>query len=302
MLTTVAAGRAFDYSYCIGMVAMSGAGFTFPADFAMSPQGMIYVINRAAEGLNQRVSKCTVNHEFLAQFGSPGAGDGQFTWPMSIELDRDENVYVCDEYLQRISVFAPDGKFLHKWGTPGSGDGELNGPSGLAFDRDDNLYIVDSLNSRVQKFTKDGRFLAKWGRHGSGEGEFNMPWGLCLDSQGDVYVADWKNSRVQKFSADGTYLATFAGSAAGVGTIHRPTGVAVDSDRGRLCHRLAQPSAADLQPGRHLHHLAGRGCTTAFPVGAGLYCGQSGYPQGAPPSESGTGVAVWTASRSERRC
>jgi DNA-binding beta-propeller fold protein YncE len=139
MLTTVAAGRAFDYSYCIGMVAMSGAGFTFPVDFAMTPQGVIYVINRAAEGLNQRVSKCTVNHEFLAQFGNPGAADGQFTWPMSIELDRDENVYVCDEYLQRISVFAPDGKFLHKWGTPGSGNGELNGPSGLAFDREENL-------------------------------------------------------------------------------------------------------------------------------------------------------------------
>jgi DNA-binding beta-propeller fold protein YncE len=230
MLTTVAAGRAFDYSYCIGMVAMSGAGFTFPADFAMSAQGVIYVINRAAEGLNQRVSKCTVDHEFLVQFGSPGTADGQFTWPMSIDLDRDEHVYVCDEYLQRISIFNKGGKFLHKWGKPGSGDGELNGPSGLAFDREDNLYIVDSLNSRVQKFTKDGTFLAKWGQHGSGEGEFNMPWGICLDSQGDVYVADWKNSRVQKFSPDGAYLATFAGSASGVGTMHRPTGVAVDSE------------------------------------------------------------------------
>ncbi len=194
MLTTTAAGRTFDYNYCIGMLAMSGAGFTFPVDFVMSANGVVYVINRAAEGLNQRISKCTVDHEFIGQYGSPGAGDGQFTWPMSIDLDQDENVYVCDEYLQRISIFDCDGKFLHKWGTPGSGEGELNGPSGLAFDRDDNLYIVDSLNHRVQKFTKDGKFLAKWGQHGSGEGEFDTPWGLCLDRQGDVYVADWKKT------------------------------------------------------------------------------------------------------------
>jgi DNA-binding beta-propeller fold protein YncE len=230
MLTTTAAGRTFDYNYCIGMVAMSGAGFTFPVDFVLGPNGVIYVINRAAEGLNQRISKCTVDHKFLGQYGSPGAGDGQFTWPMSIELDRDENIYVSDEYLQRISIFDKDGKFLGKWGQPGSGQGELNGPSGLAFDREENLYIVDSLNHRVQKFTKDGKFLATWGRPGSGQGEFNTPWGICIDRQGDVYVADWKNSRVQKFSADGDYLATFTGSDSGVGAIHRPTGVAVDSD------------------------------------------------------------------------
>jgi DNA-binding beta-propeller fold protein YncE len=230
MLTTTAAGRTFDYSYCMGMVAMSGNGFTFPVDFAMTADGVVYVINRAAEGLNQRVTKCTVDHEFIGQFGNPGSGDGQFTWPMSIDLDQDENVYVCDEYLQRISIFDADGKFLGKWGQGGSGDGELHGPSGLAFDRDDNLYVVDSLNHRVQKFTKDGKFLGKWGQYGTGEGEFNMPWGLCLDRQGDVYVADWKNSRVQKFSPDGGYLATFAASDSGVGAIHRPTGVAVDSE------------------------------------------------------------------------
>jgi DNA-binding beta-propeller fold protein YncE len=230
MLTTTAAGRTFDYSYCIGMVAMSGAGFTDPMDFAIPDNGVVYVVNRGTEGLNARISKCTVDHQFLGQYGSPGSGDGQLTWPISIDVDQDENVYVSDEYLQRISIFDPDGKFLAKWGTPGSGEGELNGPAGLVFDREDNLYIVDSLNHRVQKFTKDGKFLTTWGQYGSGEGEFNSPWGICLDQQGDVYVADWKNSRVQKFSPDGHPLATFAGTPAGVGVIHRPSGVAVDSE------------------------------------------------------------------------
>jgi len=230
MLTTTAAGRVFDHSYCIGMYSMSGLGFWDPVDFALGANGVLYVINRGGEELGQRISKCTVDHKFLSQFGGFGSGDGQFVWPTSIDLDRDENLYVADEQLQRISIFDKEGKFLAKWGKPGSGEGELRGPSGLAFDREDNLYMVDSLNSRVQKFTKDGKFLGTWGRHGDGDGEFNMPWGICLDSQGDVYVADWKNSRIQKFSAAGAFLATFGGAEAGVGEIRRPTGVAVDAD------------------------------------------------------------------------
>jgi len=230
MLTTTAAGRVFDHSYCIGMYGMSGLGFWDPVDFALGANGVMYVVNRGGEELGQRISKCTTDHQFLGQFGGFGSGDGQFIWPTSIDLDRDENLYVADESLQRISIFDKDGKFLHKWGTAGSGEGELRGPSGLACDREDNLYVVDSLNSRVQKFTKDGKCLAAWGRHGQGAGEFAMPWGICLDSQGDVYVADWQNSRVQKFSAAGAYLATFGGAAGGVGEMHRPTAVAVDAD------------------------------------------------------------------------
>jgi DNA-binding beta-propeller fold protein YncE len=230
MLTTVAAGRVFNHSYCIGMYGNAGAGFWDPFDFALGSNGVLYVVNRGSEELGQRITRCTVDHQFLGQFGGYGTGDGQFIWPVSLDLDQDENVYVSDAHLQRISIFDKQGTFLRQWGQPGSGDGELNSPWGLAFDQEDNLYMVDSLNSRVQKFTKDGRFLAKWGRPGNGEGEFNMPWGICVDRQGDVYVCDWKNSRVQKFSPDGEFLAQFRESDSGTGRLNRPSGVAVDAE------------------------------------------------------------------------
>lgn len=231
MLTTVAAERVFHYSYCIGMYGMSGLGFWSPLDFAFGANGVFYVISRGdSEALGPRISKCTVDHQFLDQYGGFGTGDGQFFWPVSIDVDREERLFVSDERLQRISIFDNAGKFLGKWGTPGSGDGELQGPSGIAFDQEDNLYIVDSLNSRVQKFTKDGKFLGKWGTPGSRDGELHMPWGICLDRQGDVYIADWKNHRVQKFSPEGAFLGTFSGSEAGVGALDHPTGVAVDSE------------------------------------------------------------------------
>jgi hypothetical protein len=230
MLTTVAAGRVFDYSYCIGMYAMAGQGFWSPQDFALGSGGVFYVLSRGTEELGLRISKCTLDHKFLGQFGGYGAGDGQFVWPRSIDLDRKENLYTSDEHLNRITIFDKEGRFLGKWGEPGAGDGQLNGPSGIAFDPEENLYVVDSLNHRVQRFTREGKFLAKWGRHGAGDGEFDLPWGICVDGKGEVYVADWKNNRVQKFSPHGALLRKFEASGSGVGDLHGPTAVAVDSE------------------------------------------------------------------------
>ncbi len=230
MLTTVAAGRVFDYSYCIGMYGMSGQGFWSPQDFALGSDGVIYLLSRGVEEIGQRVTKCTLDHEFLGQFGGFGPGDGQFIWPRSIALDGQENVYTSDEQLNRITVFDKAGTFASKWGTAGSGDGQLSAPSGIAFDADENLFVVDSQNHRVQKFSKDGKFLAKFGELGSGDGQFELPWGICLDNKGDVYVADWKNDRVQKFSPGGQFLAKFEAASSGVGDLHRPSGVAVDSE------------------------------------------------------------------------
>ncbi len=230
MLTTIAAGRTFDFSHCYGMYSMGGLGFWDPVDFALGSGGMLYVVSRGAEDLGQRVSKSTRDHEFVTQFGGSGSGDGQFTWPYSIDLDREENVYVSDEYQQRITVFDKDGNFLSRWGEPGSDEGQLKGPSGLAFDSNDDLYVVDSQNHRVQKFSKDGKFLGGWGQEGGGEGEVNRPWGLCVDRDDNVYVADWKNGRVQKFTSDGKFLLQFGGAEAALGGLKRPSGVAVDSD------------------------------------------------------------------------
>ena len=72
MLTTVAAGRVYDYSYCIGMYSQSAQGFWAPQDFVLGKNGRIYVLSRGVEQLGQRVSKITFDHEFQGQFGSFG--------------------------------------------------------------------------------------------------------------------------------------------------------------------------------------------------------------------------------------
>ncbi len=199
-----------------------------PNAIAVGKDGVVYLSDRSSDSnFFPRVHKLEIGgpfeEKYLITIGLTGAEDGHFMWPSSVALDKDDNLYVSDEYLQRISIFDEDGKFLSKWGTPGSGPGELNGPSGLAIDGDENVYVVDALNHRVQKFTKDGIFLGGWGHYGSGEGEFDMPWGVAVDDKGDVYVADWKNHRVQKFSPDGTFLLQFGRPAPGAGERQYPS-------------------------------------------------------------------------------
>ncbi len=236
MLTTVAAGRVYNYSHVVGRASSLGPGFHFPTALAVGQGGVVYVISRGGESLfpGTRVSMVTIadpgDEEFLGEFGHYGESDGEFMWPTSVDLDRDGNVYVADEWLQRISIFDKDGIFLDKWGIPGDGDGELHSPSGMVFDQEDNLYIVDSGSNRIQKFTKDGIFLHKFGEEGSGEGQFNFPWGITIDNQGDLYVADWRNHRVQKFSSEGIFLTSFGTFGTGAGELNHPSGVAVDGD------------------------------------------------------------------------
>ena len=230
MLTTVAAGRVFDYSHCIGMYSQSGQGFWTPQDFVLGKDGRVYVLSRGVEQLGQRVSKINLDSEFQGQFGSFGGEEGRFIWPRSIDVDQDGRVYVSDEYTNRISVFDAEGAFRYHWGRYGDDDGLLSGPSGIAFDSNNNLWVVDSLNHRVQCFRQQGPFISKFGTQGSDDGELEMPWGLCIDNNQDIYVADWGNNRVQKFSPDGKLLVIFEGTSDGVGSLKGPSGVAVDSE------------------------------------------------------------------------
>jgi len=246
-LITVAPGRCWQYSHYVGRRGGAGAGFIQPVGVAAGKDDVLYVANRAGS----RITKTTVDQEFLKEFGRGGEEEGEMVWLTAVALDQDENVYVSDEWLHRVTVFDSEGELLETWGDAGEQEGQINGPSGMAFDAEDNVWIVNSLGSRVQRFTKHGQYLGGFGTKGSAKGELDMPWGITLDNEGNIYVADWNNHRVQKFSPDGAHLLTFgSGERTGIshdgGTpyshtfqahvevnprdLNHPTGVAVDGD------------------------------------------------------------------------
>ncbi len=234
---TVAAGRAWNYSHNIGRNGAAGMGFSQPVSIAAAKDGVLYVTNRATEqnpgGI--RVTKFTVDQEYLGEFGRQGLAYGSdepttFTWISGVALDQAGNVYVADEWQCRVAIFDADGGPIGGWGVKGEGEGELSGPAGMAFDADDNVWVVNSFNSRIQKFSKDGQYLGGFGSKGSAEGQLEMPDGIEIDNKGDIYVADWGNNRIQKFTTGGTHLRTFAHQVNGRDALDHPTDVCVDGD------------------------------------------------------------------------
>ena len=224
-MTTTAAIR---YSHTVGSLSNQGRGFQNPVDVALDSQGVMYVLNRAGPELPirlpyKRVSMCTVNEEFLGEFGTGGTGPGEFWWPSSLALDSQDRIYVADEAMNRITVFSTEGEMLGMWGEPGSAPGYMDRPSYLALDANDNLLIADSGNHRIQRFTVEGQFLEAWGEFGDREGQMNTPWGVALDGDGNVYVSDWGNDRIQKFTANGDFLAEIPGAGHTVPDSHRIT-------------------------------------------------------------------------------
>lgn len=230
-IETMAGGRAWIYSHNVGRNAGAGMGFSMPIGVAPAKDGVLFVANRGSDtNPNQRISKITVDHEFIHEFGLVGEEQGNHVFLTAVALDRDENVYTTDEWLNRVSVFDNDGNFLQSWGEAGEGEGQFSGPSGLAFDQDENLIIVNSLNSRIQKFTKNGKYLSSFGKKGNGEDELDMPWGITIGNDGAIYVADWNNHRIQKFSGEGAHLGSIGHGGSGPGSLRHPSGVAVDGD------------------------------------------------------------------------
>ena len=214
----------FPYHMTLGMRRVTSNA----VDIALGGDGLIYVLCRG--GLGTEIRIINFDDENLGTIGGAGTDEGKFTWPASMIIDRDDNLYVSDEAGHNVSAFSKGGEFLGRWGEHGEGEGQLNRPSGIAFDAEENVYVADTLNHRVQKFTKDGHFLSAWGQHGDGPGNFDMPWGITIDELGDVYVADWRNDRIQKFSADGEFIFKFGASGSGKGEFNRPSGIAVDRD------------------------------------------------------------------------
>ena len=117
MLTTIAAGRVFDFSHVVGRGGGSGMGFSRAVSVALGAGDTVYVLNRGAEQIKDvpwnrayvgaRVGKFTIgpmpgDEEFVADFSRPGDGPGQFIWPAGLALDSQENVYVTDEDTRNV--------------------------------------------------------------------------------------------------------------------------------------------------------------------------------------------------------
>jgi streptogramin lyase len=80
-------------------------------DVTWDPEDNAYI----SDGyINSRIAKVDKNGKWLASFGVPGSGPGQFNTPHSIAADAAGNLYVADRGNGRIQVLNDNGKFLRE--------------------------------------------------------------------------------------------------------------------------------------------------------------------------------------------
>ncbi len=132
------------------------------------------------------------------QFGTHGAGEGQFNCPSQVACASD-SIFVIDSLNSRVQRVALDGSPMSVFGRKGDAAGDLALPKGVAADAAGNLWIVDAQFENVQAFMPDGRLLMAFGEEGHGPGQFWLPAGACIDMRNRLWVADSYNHRVQVF-------------------------------------------------------------------------------------------------------
>ena len=97
--------RTFYHSHSVGRNEFAGTGFRNPVDMAIAPDGSVYIVNRSYENRPDGVhmTVCTLDEEYITEFGAFGEADGEMTWPTSVALDSKGDVYVADVHDDHLA-------------------------------------------------------------------------------------------------------------------------------------------------------------------------------------------------------
>lgn len=160
-----------------------------------------------------------------------GARGDRMSFPFSIAVDADNNIYVTDLERGRIAVYSADGKFLKYIGNF-KGEGLFENPRSIAIDRaTGRIYLADTRRNFILVLDLNGKIIAQLGKRGGGNGpaEFNQPTDLAVYGN-EVFVLDRQNFRIQVLDMEGHFRRQFHLGGAGGSDAN---GMAFDS-QGRL--------------------------------------------------------------------
>ncbi len=202
------------------------------------------------------VQEVTESGSTVRQFGSEGAGTGQFKFPAQIAIDTKGNVWVADSGNNRIQEFNERGEYLKTVGSKGKGNGQLEEPYGVAVDTKGNIWVADTGNNRIQEFNEKGEYVRAATVAGSPSYPFfEGPHWLTIDAKGNVWVSDDTGGesvpRFEEFNENAELISSFASTGIGPAQYYSPAGIAIeskgnlwtaDSGNNRLQHWLAVPS------------------------------------------------------------
>ena len=230
-------GRLYMAAYTNGTIIrvndMSGAGYTTlnvplgqslnaPNGVAVDNQDRIYIVDAIS---NKVVRVDNMNGDNWTEFGSYGAGTGQFQFPVSIAVDGQNRIYVTDIDNQRLSRM--DDMTGAGWVTLTTmGGAGLASPYSVAVRDNGGIYVADAGGDRIcYAADMNDTTGASFGTTGSGTNELTTPLGIALDDSGKIYITDTYNSRlvcINSMTGSGwhTYNVTGANASSNHGLTH----------------------------------------------------------------------------------
>jgi outer membrane protein assembly factor BamB len=189
-----------------------------------APDGSFYVV----DSLNYRIQRFDRTRRYLGEWGTRGAGAGQFLLPVGLAIAPDGSLLVTDYRRGDVQRFDSSGTFLGAFDGATSPDGKLRGPIGIAVDGGGSVYVTEFDGSRVRVFDGDGNEIGLVGAADQAFGGFAFPVDAVVDRDGYLYVADLGNNRIAVFDPRGRFLFAWGTFGTGDGQFRSPDGVAVN--------------------------------------------------------------------------
>lgn len=178
----------------------------------------------ATDPANNRVQRFTNGLVYSTQFGTAGAGNGQYSIPLGIAIDSSDNVFIGEAGNGgRIQKLDSSYTYVTKWAVPGA-------PYGMDTDAAGNVYAALSAlgTNIVQKYSTSG-VAGDVTAAGTFAAALATPYGVAVDSSGYVYATDFGNNRVQKFDINLDHVGSFGSFGNGPSEFKDPRGIAVSS-------------------------------------------------------------------------
>lgn len=169
-------------------------GLIRPSGIAIDrARGFVYVSDPASvKSTDHRVLKYRTDGTFVGAVGKGrGTDNGEFNFPMFLDVDGQGQLFVADMMNFRIQVFDRDGTFVRKYGESGSEPGTFSRLKGLAHDSFGNLYVVDGDHATVQIFNSEFEPLMYFGGPVPKLEYMSLPIGIAIDGATNrIYVAN----------------------------------------------------------------------------------------------------------------
>lgn len=210
---------ALEYVQTLGDIDALDENYQFyhALDMAKDSEGNIYIVD---EG-NYRVQKYNPEGKYLATYGRRGWGPSEFLSFGSIDIDKDDNIYLGDPGFNGIKVLSQEGKEIRRFRLK----------KGIAFIRlSENGKIVNGrLNRRiplgagffsnttpiVHVYENDGTFIREFCVPKDFEKENRITgtadgnkMSQVIDPYNNVYIAFLTQNRIEKYSIEGELLFT----------------------------------------------------------------------------------------------